>query len=60
MDNELINPPPPVSEAKKLTLEMDVVALVCYKKLISNFMRTTRFWNNHHQVRSESKHWKGR
>jgi hypothetical protein len=27
------------------------------KTLISNLVRTTRFWNNLHQVRSSSKDW---
>jgi hypothetical protein len=35
MDNELINPPPPVSKAKKLTLKMDVVALVKVDNLLT-------------------------
>ena len=28
------------------------------KTLISNLVRTTRFWNNLYQVRSKSKYWK--
>jgi len=28
------------------------------KTKISNLERTTRFWNNHHQVRTKSKDWK--
>jgi hypothetical protein len=28
------------------------------KTYISNLVRTTRFWNNLHQVRSKSKDWK--
>jgi len=32
--------------------------LLVIKTCISNFVRTTRFWNNLHQERSSSKHWK--
>ena len=31
---------------------------IVIKTQISNLVRTTRFWNNHQQVRSKSKDWK--
>jgi len=30
------------------------------KTWISNLVRTTRFWNNLHQIRSISKYWKAK
>jgi len=33
---------------------------IIIKTKISNLVRTTRFWNNLHQVRSKSKDWKAK
>ena len=38
---------------------MNMIDIVI-KTYISNLVRTTRFWNNLHQVRSESKDWKAK
>jgi hypothetical protein len=41
-----------------MMLQVDKKIYTLLERSIKNLVHTTRFWNNHHQIRSKEKVWK--